>query len=327
MPGTTHKKIYLLVTHSADYYCIDLVAEHLRKAGYTPVRINSDQLHTHYRLNWQFGNTNSGFSLRVGNKIITDKDIAAVWIRKLLFAPQDETIDVAYRAIVAGENNEITRSFLLRLAAFPSFDPYAASEMAESKPLQQKAAMESGLAIPASIITNSLKEARAFMHEKQKKYITKLLRPTSWSMDGGENFFYTTFIKKSDLTAAHLALHPVQVQEFVPKQYELRVAYVAGRCFSGKITVGEYEADWRIPGRAGQWAPYELPVRTVKKLQKLMKKLGLQFGAIDLIRGTDGEYYFLEVNPVGEWGMLEKYLQLPISEAIAQHLIKITNHE
>jgi hypothetical protein len=43
-----------------------------------------------------------------------------------------------------------------------------------------------------------------------------------------------------------------------------------------------------------------------------------------MIRGTDDKYYFLEVNPVGEWGMLEKFLHLPISEAIAQHLIKIS---
>ncbi len=327
MPGSNNTKIFLLVTHSADYYCIDLVAEHLRRAGYDSVRLNSDQLHTHYRLNWHFGNHQNGFSLQVGKKWITEKNIAAVWTRKLLFAPPDESIDAAYRSVVAGENNEINRSFLVRLSAFPSLDPYFAAELAESKPLQQKAAVECGLCIPASIITNSLREARAFMHDKQKKYITKLLRPTSWSMDGGENFFYTSFIKKSDLTAAHLSVHPVQVQEFIPKQYELRVAYVGGQCFTGKLTVGEFEADWRIPGRVGHWDAYKLPSALEKKLQRFMKKMGLNFGAIDLVRGTDGEYYFLEVNPVGEWGMLEKFLGLPISEAIAQHLIKIANYE
>ena len=37
-----------------------------------------------------------------------------------------------------------------------------------------------------------------------------------------------------------------------------------------------------------------------------MEALGLRFGAIDFIRTPEGEHVFLEVNPSGEWGMLEK---------------------
>ena len=53
-----------------------------------------------------------------------------------------------------------------------------------------------------------------------------------------------------------------------------------------------------------------------------MEHLQLSFGAIDLIVQPDGQYVFLEVNPVGEWGMLEKDLDLPISRAIARGLIQ-----
>jgi glutathione synthase/RimK-type ligase-like ATP-grasp enzyme len=52
-----------------------------------------------------------------------------------------------------------------------------------------------------------------------------------------------------------------------------------------------------------------------------MAKLGLIFGAIDLIRTPAGEHVFLEVNPTGEWGMLERDLGYPISEAIADALL------
>lgn len=51
-----------------------------------------------------------------------------------------------------------------------------------------------------------------------------------------------------------------------------------------------------------------------------MSKLGLVFGAVDLICTPSGELVFLEVNPGGEWGMLERDLGLPISEAIADAL-------
>lgn len=245
----------------------------------------------------------------------------------MLFAPPDETVDAAYRNIVSGENTEIVRSFLLRLSEFPALDGFHQIDRAESKTLQQDYAVQCGLAIPPSVIGNSIKEAKALMQDNSKRYITKLLRPISWGMDGGANFFYTSFITKKDLSAAHFAVHPVLVQEFIPKQYELRVAYVGGECFTGKLMVEEFEEDWRRPGKVRAWHPYELPAAVGNKLKKLMKKLGLGFGAIDLVRGTDGQYYFLEVNPVGEWGMLEKYLGLPISAAIAKHLIKISGNE
>lgn len=320
------RKIFLLLTHSHDFYCIDLVAEHLRKQGYDAVRMNTDHFPGKYRFSWHFANGRKGFTLTIGKKAITSEDVAAVWVRKVLFPPADETIDPAYRAAVANENSEIVRSFLTHLGEYPSLDPYDRLDRAESKPLQQNYAIQCGVTIPPSIITNSLKEAKAFM-QPGKTYITKLLRPIGWSMGAGASFFYTSFIQKKDLAAGHFAAHPVLVQEFVPKQYELRIAYVGGEFFAGKLTVEEYEADWRVPGKQGEWSAYQLPAAECKKLHRVMKLLGLNFGAIDIIRGTDNKYYFLEVNPIGEWGMLEKFTGLPISGAIAKHLIKIAKHE
>jgi glutathione synthase/RimK-type ligase-like ATP-grasp enzyme len=320
------EKTFLLLTHSHDFYCIDLVADHLRKQGYDSVRMNTDHFPGKYGFTWNFANERKGFTLTIGKKTITSEQVAAVWIRKALFPPPDETIDPAYRHVVANENSEIVRSFLTHLGSYPSLDPYDLLDRAESKPLQQNYAIECGITIPPSIIGNSLKEAKAFM-QKGKTYITKLLRPIGWSMGGDSNFFYTSFIKKSDLAADHFAAHPVLIQEFVPKKYELRVAYVGGEFFAGKLAVEEFEVDWRIPGKNGEWSAYKLPAAECKKLHRMMKMLGLNFGAIDIIRGTDNKYYFLEVNPIGEWGMLEKFTGLPISEAIAKHLIKIAKHE
>ena len=52
-----------------------------------------------------------------------------------------------------------------------------------------------------------------------------------------------------------------------------------------------------------------------------MSELGLVFGAIDMICTPAGEHVFLEVNPGGEWGMLERDLGLPIADAIARALL------
>jgi glutathione synthase/RimK-type ligase-like ATP-grasp enzyme len=52
-----------------------------------------------------------------------------------------------------------------------------------------------------------------------------------------------------------------------------------------------------------------------------MDRLGLAYGAIDVIRTPDGNHVFLEVNPIGEWGMLQRDLGLPIADAIADALL------
>ena len=52
-----------------------------------------------------------------------------------------------------------------------------------------------------------------------------------------------------------------------------------------------------------------------------MASLDLAFGAIDVIRSPDGGHVFLEVNPAGEWGMLERDLGCPIADAIAEALL------
>ena len=37
----------------------------------------------------------------------------------------------------------------------------------------------------------------------------------------------------------------------------------------------------------------------------------------------DDRHVFLEMNPAGEWGMLERELSLPISEAIAESVMHL----
>lgn len=68
------------------------------------------------------------------------------------------------------------------------------------------------------------------------------------------------------------------------------------------------------------WQPYQLPQSIEAKLLELMKKLGLNYGAIDLILTPNNEYVFLEINPVGEFFWLDLYAGLPISSAIAELL-------
>jgi glutathione synthase/RimK-type ligase-like ATP-grasp enzyme len=50
---------------------------------------------------------------------------------------------------------------------------------------------------------------------------------------------------------------------------------------------------------------------------KLTKLLGLEFGAIDLIRQPDGEYIFLEINGNGQFLWAEELSGVNVGDALA----------
>jgi len=112
----------------------------------------------------------------------------------------------------------------------------------------------------------------------------------------------------------------------VEKACELRVIYVDGEIFTGAIDASNSlrgKVDWRLAA-TGEccWVHSDLPNGVKDTLRKFMKSMGLRYGAVDIIRTPDEKYIFLEVNPGGEWGMLEKFLEYPVSVAIAKSFKK-----
>lgn len=63
---------------------------------------------------------------------------------------------------------------------------------------------------------------------------------------------------------------------------------------------------------------HELPAAIAEQAIALVRALGLRFAGIDLILSRE-HYVFVELNPNGEWGWLEK-AGLPLAAALADEL-------
>jgi len=104
---------------------------------------------------------------------------------------------------------------------------------------------------------------------------------------------------------------------------------VNGNLFVGALDASEYAAstqDWRHGTKEVlAWQPYQLPDKLIRCLDAFMVRFGLVFGAFDFIKTPSGEYVFLEINPTGEWGMLERDLDYPIASAIADALLSTSS--
>lgn len=64
-----------------------------------------------------------------------------------------------------------------------------------------------------------------------------------------------------------------------------------------QIDFRNYDVD--LPNRV---VPFRLPDSLTQKLIKLMQRINLNTGSVDGLYSS-GDYYFLEINPVGQFGM------------------------
>jgi len=93
-------------------------------------------------------------------------------------------------------------------------------------------------------------------------------------------------------------------------------------------TTKRAKADWRklqFDGRIVKFKDEKLPQIIADRCAALLKKMGMRYGAFDLIEREDGSFVFLEVNLIGAYHWLVDKLELAIPEAIAEELIAIKN--
>jgi MvdC family ATP-grasp ribosomal peptide maturase len=315
----------LLLTHSRDFYTIDLVSQALARRGVRPIRFNTDLFPSSIKLSARASDAAQLFT-EAGEQIFAT-EVRAVWARKLWSPRMADELDERYRSMCVNESAAALEGFLDALHNARWVNNLDQQRNAENKQRQLRLAARAGLRVPRTLVTNEPVAARQFFAETEGQTVAKLLRPLAVSMDAETPFVYTNRVREEDLAQAEGLRHsPMVFQELIPKAYELRVAYVAGETFTGALDAtgtSRGHTDWRRAApEECRWQKAQLPADVASNLQALMSDLGLVFGAIDLICTPAGEHVFLEVNPGGEWGMLEHDLGLPISEAIAAALLE-----
>ncbi|GAA4794853.1 ATP-grasp ribosomal peptide maturase [Olivibacter ginsenosidimutans] len=315
------------ITHTNDFYTIDIVQNRLQELGFSTFRFNSDTFATQYKIEYKHSSQHHHYQhyyLRNALQSIDSSKIQAVWYRKLWDLTIPEELDPDFIPIFVREYQTALQLFFNSIEDIPWMNVMKSDHAVGADKMQQLyRAHRIGLSVPKTIISNDAAAIRDFFKHCKGNIIMKLHNALSKSMHGDTPFFPTTKVDEADLKDLDaLAYCPMIFQEYISKAYELRVIYIDGVFFTGKIPNDDEKTDWRIStGQALNWEQYELPQHIKQKIQELMVGYGLHFGAIDLIRNIKGEYIFLEVNPQGEWGMLQQHLAYPIGETIAEKLV------
>lgn len=178
-----------------------------------------------------------------------------------------------------------------------------------------------GLITPFTAIVSTRESLAKIM--KEKNVITKAASESIY--DAEKNLFYTSYTSR--VTSEHLRNIPDNfmtslIQEEIKKKYEIRVFYLKGKMYSS-VVFSQNNKDGTVDCRRAldfRYLPYKLPEEICKKINKLMKKLQLNTGSIDMIVNDKNQYVFLEVNPVGQFVAYGEFCNYYLDRELAKIL-------
>lgn len=270
------------------------------------------------------------FSIRINEMQLQSDEIEAVWFRKnkLIIHPIKLNIENENKRLrwrineYLHEESKVLSDFIESIVQENCVCLGSNKTMYVNKLLQLTNALSVGFKIPSSLIINSNTEEDFFLEGKE--YITKgifesfLLNDGVIACQSGTEMVNLTLLSKREYSYSLF-------QEYIEKIIEIRVFFICNRLFSMCISSQADEKtkiDFRNYNRnkPNRMVPFKLPNMIERKIIKLMNKLNLNTGSIDLILSNNNEYYFLEVNPVGQFGFVSQLCNYNIEKHIAKYL-------
>ncbi len=125
-------------------------------------------------------------------------------------------------------------------------------------------------------------------------------------------------------------IFPSCLQELIPKKVEIRSFFIMGEIYSMAI-FSQMDEQTKLDFRQYNWdrpnrcVPYKLPKNIEIKIINFMNLMDLNTGSLDIILTPDNEYVFLEVNPSGQYGMVEYNCFYPLNKIIATKMKEAYN--
>ena len=138
---------------------------------------------------------------------------------------------------------------------------------------------------------------------------------------------FTSSISADDLEILNnVNVCPTYLQSQIDKLADIRVTVVGEQVFPAIIYSQEFPEtviDWRRGENVKlRHEKTQIPLNLERKCIELIKRLNLHFGAIDFILEKGNRFVFLEINPNGQWGWIEKRLGYDISGALVNLLLE-----
>ena len=318
-----------IVTNKGDYTADFLILE-LHQRGIEFVRFNTEDFPTKCSISISIEPNSIAGTIVCDGHRVEISTIRSIWYRRpVSCTPHSSIVDEAAREFVASESQETLTGLWKVIDCFWVSHPENLAR-AESKILQLREASQLGFNIPETLITNDPFRLSGFYEKNLPELIYKPLRHSRFIRGDSVSLLYTNLVTQEYRTQFEkVKFSPSLFQPYIPKSVEVRVTVIGKLVFASELhsqDVEDARIDWRrVDSRRIRHMPHTLPKEVEQKCILLLARMGLAFGAIDLILTPSGNYIFLEINPNGQWAWIQQLCpELDIRGALIDLLLSAT---
>lgn len=262
-------------------------------------------------------------TLRHEGGVVDLDEVSAVWVRRPTAPAAPPHLEGTVATFVAQESLTFVGDVWETLDVLAVPAPRPVVQRAQYKLRQLQVAAELGFDVPDTVVGNDPEAVLDLFDAHGGHLITKQAGLSRLSNGLSR---YTEPVTRRDLVHIDGVRYcPIIAQSYVDKSVELRVTVVGERVLAAAIAsqrANHTRHDWRRYDehhtRMYEWT---LPDDVADRCVTLTRRLGLCYGAIDLVLTTDERYAFLEINPSGQYLWVEEATGLPITAAVADLLL------
>lgn len=345
------KKQILIITCEYDPHA-DVLVNLLQSLGHQPIRLHTADIPSNIAIDMRLRQKEQLYQLITPFYTVDLNNVRSIWWRRPAKPALPEHLSDDEQIFARLELSTTMQGVWDNLDCYWMSKP-ANIRQASHKTSQLKRATDLGFDIPRTIITTDPESVREFYDLCQGDVIYKVLSDPTLGFAGRADelmarcrvdqgpgkdpiidwsrvkakITYTTKVEPDHLQMLEtIRFAPCQFQEYVPKQYELRVTVIGDELFTAEIHSQQHVAtqlDWRHYEASIPYCQGKLPPKIEEACMALTRGYGLNYGAIDLILTPDGRYVFLEINPNGQWLWVQQLVpELKMKEALAAQLIQ-----
>lgn len=273
------------------------------------------------------------FSLNVDS---TDYEVDLAWFRikaSFSFHPERQATSIVLSDLEREAASLEWRQFglsLWKIFRGRSLQDHHIAARFDAKPLQLSVAKSAGFSVPETIVTNN-REYLMKTLSSDGKYVIKHIGTASVGDPYGESIVLDpVFLAREDVEMASVSevqLVPSQYQKAIDKVVEYRVTAIGDRLFCCKYDLSDQrtvredsDVDWRWLYSLKEPHDVKLPEELEILCRRYLKLTGLSLVSFDIAESRDGEYYFLEANPDGQWAWLDR--DNSYFEAMVEYIVR-----
>lgn len=296
----------ILIVTSKDDVTADFLTQRLKRSDF--LRIDTEDLPSSVRIS----STERASSFEIGRRSYRPLEFTGVWYRRpkpILFPTNGRKAEARH---AASEYASALEGVLALIPESKWINHPARNVGAGHKLEQIRRASRFGLKVPKTLVTQDVVALRQFWSDCSYGVILKPISHGYIERKTGQpdSLIYTNALREEDLNReTEINRCPTLFQERIDKISDIRVTVVDGDIQAAELHArddGIQRLDIRRNNMVDvRYQKIELPRDVCSKLTRLLRSYRLRFAAIDLVRRSDGQLLFLEINPNGQWAWLD----------------------